>query len=603
MNSVKTNGLRFEIQTEGGTYRSAEYDCHIVKKDGSSVSFSEAKSETTPYITGIGHGIRTVFSDFPGIPGLILECRTWVEDTSGDVLFELVPLADAEVGKIFWPAPFENVNREALTVLPLMQGRLVRNYTSEKYPYIWPEDFWWQEKRISCSRSMYMQFWGQYDNCGACMSILETRYDGGMAIQTGENVPTQVSPMWQESLGKVGYTRVLRAKFFPAGADYNEMAKAYRGYIKSIGELVTLKQKAAANPKVEDLIGRPIVHTYIWYHTAEGSDRYDALHPENNDRTQTFAYVAEKLCELKAKGLENACLHLDGWGKRGYDNQHPDYLPPAEHLGGWDGMKALQDTCRDLGYFFGIHDQFRDYFYDADTFDESFAVHNEDGTVPTHSIWMGGKQTYLCATQAPYYVKRNYDGLAAHGIVPDNAYLDVFSCVELDECFSPSHPMTREQCAGERMRCFNEVAARGILVQSEEGIDWAFPGLAFVHHAPFCDLGEVSKDCISVPLEELVYHDCLITPYESAPENEDSESTLFGFLCGGACYVPLEATEEQIAFCQRKTRWQKAVQHREMLRHEFVNGDFKRQKTYFAGGYSAEIDLSTGKITLEGMKE
>ena len=36
---------------------------------------------------------------------------------------------------------------------------------------------------------------------------------------------------------------------------------------------------------------------------------------------------------LAAKGFANAYVHLDGWGLRGYDNLHPDILPPCPDAG------------------------------------------------------------------------------------------------------------------------------------------------------------------------------------------------------------------------------------------------------------------------------
>lgn len=71
-------------------------------------------------------------------------------------------------------------------------------------------------------------------------------------------------------------------------------------------------------------------------------------------------------------------------------------------------MKSLVDTMHDFGYQFGIHDQYRDYYHAAPSYDENYACRLVDGTVPGHSHWAGGPQSYLCATQAPFYVKRNF---------------------------------------------------------------------------------------------------------------------------------------------------------------------------------------------------
>ena len=172
------------------------------------------------------------------------------------------------------------------------------------------------------------------------------------------------------------------------------------------------------------------------------------------------------------KGVEKAYLHLDGWGKQGYDNLHPDPFPPHEEAGGVEGMRRLADTCDELGYYFGIHDQYRDYYYDSPGFTLDNAVQYFDGSHFLSDYWYGGAHTFLCSALAPDYVRRNYDEFERLGLKPDGSYLDVFSVVELDECFNPAHRVTREGCAQNRRHCLDMLSSRGIIPSSEEGVDY-----------------------------------------------------------------------------------------------------------------------------------
>lgn len=133
-------------------------------------------------------------------------------------------------------------------------------------------------------------------------------------------------------------------------------------------------------------------------------------------------------------------MHLDGWAQPGYDNAHPDYLPACQEAGGWEGMKSLVDACHEQGDIFGTHDQYRDYYFTAQTFDANNAIRLADGTMPEHARWAGGHQTYLCAELAPDYVRRNFTQIAAHGIKLDCAYLDVFTCNEGRRMLEPRTP-------------------------------------------------------------------------------------------------------------------------------------------------------------------
>ena len=102
----------------------------------------------------------------------------------------------------------------------------------------------------------------------------------------------------------------------------------------------------------------------------------------------------QEIKEIHEAGVKKLYLHLDGWAEPGYDNKHPDYLPACKEAGGWDGMKKLADTMHECGYMFGIHDQYRDYYFSAESFDEDYACRLPDGTIPTHKRWAGGQQSY-----------------------------------------------------------------------------------------------------------------------------------------------------------------------------------------------------------------
>src|SRR5581483_12179893 len=154
---------------------------------------------------------------------------------------------------------------------------------------------------------------------------------------------------------------------------------------------------------------------------------------------------------------------LTGWPHEGYDRQHPDELPPAPVAGGWEGMKRLADTCHDLGYLFSLHDQYRDYYTDAPSYDPQFAVHEEDATTPSLAFpgsrfgqwkkgdmafmnnWDGGTQTYLSNRFMPGHLKKNYQALFDHGIHPQGIYLDVCGYIPPEEDFNPEHPTTRTE--------------------------------------------------------------------------------------------------------------------------------------------------------------
>ena len=573
----------------------ADFRCCVRGRDGRTAYFDEAACSVRAYRCGVGQGVSYRLSGFKGFERLAIEARIWVETATDDVRYELIPLCDDDVADILWPAPFEMESADGCSVLPLMQGCLLRNFEGGAGRM--------QGDVEPCSRGMTMRFFAQYDARGGYVMLADSLYDSGLRLdaQSGESVRVSIRHLAQ--LGRVGRERSLRMKLMAPGADYNDAAMLYRAYIKERGELITLREKIARNPKVAEYIGIPICHTVSYVHIEPASAYYRADQPEHNDHAVTFDEIGARLKRLRGMGVEKLCLHLDGWQRRGYDNLHPDALPPAEIAGGWDGLVRLSDLCHRLGYFFGIHDQYRDYYYDCDSFDLENAARRLDGGYPEISEWYGGRQTVLCAKKAVDYVRRNYNAMAERGVLPDNAYLDVFSVVELDECDNPAHRMTREECAQARAACFNNVSSRGVVLQSEEAVDWAIPYMDFVHHAPYA----TEKDWYTggfigraVPLEQLVYHDCLMMPLFAQKGGfgipADVDGGLMSLLYGSGTYIADDAGEAAIERMKAITAWQKKVQLKPMLRHAFLGG--RRERCEFEGGCSAEVDFETGDYTL-----
>ena len=378
------------------------------------------------------------------------------------------------------------------------------------------------------------------------------------------------------------------------------------------GLLTTLAEKAVRNPLVNKLIGSAIVHKGIKTHVSPDSLFYDPEHPEKNDCLVPFAQRTREILHYREKGVKKLYLHLDGWGDPGYDNKHPDYLPACQEAGGWEGLKELSDTIRDCGYMFGLHDQYRDYYFDAPSFDREFAAQAPDGSILDVARWAGGRQSYLCASQAPYYVKRNFEEVLRHGIHLEASYLDVFTCNEGDECDNPRHRMTRRDCFRYREQCFRYLQSKGILPSSEEVTDWAMNTLVFAHYGPYDFMLQkpgTPRNGIPVPLFNLVYHDCMILPWlmDRLPGQEDY--MLYALLNGGAAYMDKDGAypgcdgafeggesrlDEEIARYQVVAQLQEKVAKCEMLRHEFLEGDPMRQKTTFSDGTTVSVDLGAG---------
>jgi hypothetical protein len=257
-------------------------------------------------------------------------------------------------------------------------------------------------------------------------------------------------------------------------------------------------------------------------------------------------------------------------------------------------MQRLADTCRDLGYLFSLHDQYRDYYIDAPSYDIQFAIHEEDadappeafpgsrfgdwkkGRIPFMDHWEGGEMTYLNGRFMLGHLKKNYQGLFDHGIHPVGNYLDVFGYVPPDEDFNPQHHTTRTDSLRERAKCYAWSRHHLGFVGTEAACDWT---------VPFVDISSLlkPKGPIPVPLFNLVYHDAIITPYDL--------SDLNGVLNAGLPQIRAhEPDEVTLARVRRMAELQQKLAHVELTDHKFLDDDHRRERTTFADGTTVTVD-------------
>ena len=603
--------LLFTITHEGDSWNWGEGFRPRIECEEGTIYFADAKKIShEEWKTGIGHGILSHFEGFElngADAGIAFDTIVWIEEVSGDVFFEWVPLSTetVKVKSVYWPGymEFDEKKDSWYTLLNWQQGLLVPNTWKTAVDKVVFDGF-------MGTAGAYMPWFGQVKDRAGYIAICEQPWNAAYYTEHPAEGPyTHVGIRWEPSLGKMDYRRVRKYSFVK-DCDYNDLCKIYRNYVIEKGRFKSLAEKAVKTPSIDQLIGSAFLHKGIKTQVMTNSDFYDAENPDKNNHLTPFSVRTEEIKKFHELGVEKLYLHLDGWAEPGYDNQHPDYLPACEKAGGWKAMKELSDTMHECGYLFGIHDQYRDYYYAAKTFDENFATHLADGTIPSHARWAGGPQTYLCATQAPFYVKRNFTEIMDNGIKLDCAYLDVFTCNEGDECSHPWHKMTRRECYEYRNACFEYLLSKGILPSSEEVNDWAIPSLVFCHYAPYdfmLDRPGSPKKGIPVPLFNLVYHDCLIEPWMMDKVSEEEDYMLYAVLNGGAPYLVRDGAyqntdgsfaggveitiEDQIKRCKVVSDLHEKVAKCEMVRHEMVDGNPEVQRTTFADGTVVTVDF------------
>lgn len=528
--------------------------------------------------------------------------------TDGDTVAFSLRAENEQPGEIagaYFPAPFNSRARtqKAYAVDCMRQGLLMPDGYNKNFISTFAITKYWRKINTG---DCYLPLWGRICGKNGFAAVVETPYDACMFSCFGKNRSLLNSVHWQSSLGALSYERKIRFTFF-AGGDYNTVAKTYRRYLQESGQFVRIKEKIQKNPNVKALIGSPVLHHGILSNISPDSKFYKK-NGENRKLFATFEKRAEQLRKMHEMGLEKLYIHTDGWGVAGYDNQHPYVLPPNADAGGYEGLKKLSQTSKELGYVFGIHDQYRDFYYDCAQFDMEKAVTNMDGSHPFCSIWDGGKHTWLCASQALDFVKQTYTQLAAHGVEIGGTYLDVFGVVQGDECFHPEHRATREESIRYRAQCFDYLREKGIIVSSEEGSALLLDRLDLVHHAPYAvrpQGGGVAVG-IPVPIDNLVFHDCVFVPWTidgtggwGIPDGDagklhcilNAQTPYFTPFPQGTELCSDDELREKIHTVQTLGNLQARLYDKEMVSHKFVDGNLRRQQTCFADGTTITVDF------------
>ncbi len=590
------DALNLEVRMPGVTWRWAETGAgdlavRDADRDLALNPASAGSRSSEPYRTGYSAGWKVTLAGWrAGDRPLDLELQWFVtlDGPDEDLLVELLSSdRGASVQDLRWPGVLAADSFDAV-VVPFMQGMLL--------PVRWPTRVRLYDTHCF-GRGLYQPWWGYQQGGHALLALLETPDDAGCRFEHPAGGPTRLGPRWTSSLGRWSYPRRLRYAF--VDGDYNGLAKRYRRHAVATGRFVSLREKIARNPAVGTLIGAPVIHTSILYHIQPESSYFNRTNPAANHQWVSFDARATEVARLRAKGVTGAYLHLDGWGTRGYDNLHPDVLPPNAEAGGWDGMRRFAAACAEAGFVFAIHDQYRDYYLDAPSYQERHTLIEPGGKRPLHSTWYGGRQSILCQRLAPGYVRRNHADILAHGVKLRGAYLDVFSVVPPDECHAPEHPVTRSESLRHRGECLDSVRAWGGIVSSEEPSDWSVRHLDLVHHGPYpLDPGPGAGPAmgIPVPLFNLVYHDALLVPWSMGrggwgiPEHDS------GFLHGlgnaGLPYLSLEPDEAELGRVRTLQALHRRVGLLELVAHRFLDDARRRQEFRYADGTTVVIDLA-----------
>ena len=289
--------------------------------------------------------------------------------------------------------------------------------------------------------------------------------------------------------------------------DYCSIAQAYRRIAAQRGLVKTWAQKRRECPNVDKLIGaadfKPFVFVRVVPREPGGQE---SLHVGF-----TFSEVAQ--CAehwRKDLGIDRAMVVLAGWIHRGYDNQHPDILPACPECGGNEELAKAAKRIKDLGYLFGLHDNYQDMYRDAPSWDEKYINRDAHGNLKLGGYWAGGQAYQVCAIKQVELARRPQNLPAVKRLFDPTIYfIDTTFAWGLVTCEAPQHPMTRCDDMKYKALLCDEAKKHFGLFGSEEGREWAVPHADYFEGI-FSHKASGDPREIVVPIMPIVYGDCVM---------------------------------------------------------------------------------------------
>ena len=324
-----------------------------------------------------------------------------------------------------------------------------------------------------------------------------------------------------------------KVSILPLGeGGYVEIAKAYRSVARRRGLLKTLAEKAKDNPNVERFFGSADFKPFAYMPVAPNTrwNKTDKTVVRFNFSFDECVRLAEHF--KNDLGIERSLLVLNGWINGGYDNLHPDILPAAEIMGGNEGLADCSRRVKQLGWVFGLHDNYQDMYREAKSWDESYLIKNPDGSPREGGVWAGGRCWLICSRVATELASRPQN---VPGVVelckPDLYFSDTIFAAGLYECSDQNHPVTKKDDILYKQKLCDYMRGEVGMFGSEEGREWGVPHADYFEGLMSHKTGyHVQRDRpdIIIPMFHLVFGDCIpiYTHQSDRPRPDDPDKIL-----------------------------------------------------------------------------
>jgi hypothetical protein len=170
-----------------------------------------------------------------------------------------------------------------------------------------------------------------------------------------------------------------------------------------------------------------------------------------------YADDTEKLARCFDYGLTNSLVMMHVWQRWGYDYRLPNIFPPLPSLGTTEELRELGRVCSARGALWGLHDNYIDFYPDADDFSYDHITFTADGK-PRRAWLNEGREAQSYQFRPDHvmpFLKRNLD-LIVPALKPTASFVDVFTSISSMDFYDRHGKLHSKR---ETQRCWGEAFA------------------------------------------------------------------------------------------------------------------------------------------------
>ncbi len=223
-----------------------------------------------------------------------------------------------------------------------------------------------------------------------------------------------------------------------------------------------------------------------------------------------YLQAAEGLKDAAKYGVKDAVFVKHVWQRWGYDYRLPEIYPPA---GGLEPFLTMREAARDAGMLFCPHDNYIDFYPDAEGYSYDGIVFQENGT-PTKAWYNKGRraQSYRWLPHGfRPWLEPNMRAMR-EGFEPDSLFIDVFTAISPFDYYDRAgafYPRTRTQQEWrDAFDTCRRMLKRGAPMISEAGTDALIGSLdaGEADHFPAQRWMQTFEDAERTPWHDMATH-------------------------------------------------------------------------------------------------